>query len=128
MEAYKELQDLSCGIRSSKIKDQDFPTIANSLRAQLQKVKNAISELDFSKWEGDFVVKCNEIEESLLTSWNENHLSLASGKLIFEYLQKKYQINQSPIRIKLALMEQHAKAKTNSWEEINSLLNTHLKN
>ncbi len=127
MEAYENLQDLSCGMRVKGLREKEFPEIARVLKQQIEQVANKLAELDLSTWEQTFVANCNKLEKTLSSKWKTDYLSLANGKLIFESLQKKYLVSQSQIRIKLMLMDESAKANTTEWKELNQLLSSNLK-
>lgn len=122
VEVFGDLQELSCGMRVNKLRDKGFPEIANALREQLETVLTSLRALDFANWEGEFLAHCNEREVALLIEWDKKYLHLASGKLIFESLQRKYPIPRPSLAVKLMLMEQIAKAKTTDWQEINNFL------
>ena len=119
---YGELQDLSCGMRRSKVRGKSFDQIAATLVEQLQNVKSKLVGLDLVGWNREFQEQCLQIETKEKASWERDHLVLASGKAILEDLQKRYEINSSLSNLKLNVIEAMEKSRTKSWKEINSVL------
>jgi len=91
---YGELQDLSCGMRRSKVRGKSFDQIAATLVEQLQNVKSKLVGLDLvgwngpREWEGNPRRSAEAVRDQQLSFKSETECNRGNGEKPNEVLER----------------------------------------
>ncbi|WP_131753824.1 ATP-dependent nuclease [Burkholderia vietnamiensis] len=122
-DAYRKLAPEGTGLRPSEIEKFDnFDDIGHLLVQRLESVKNFLAPLQREEWLSSYIADCKRREEELKTQWEPKWSILCDGKSLLDALRTYFKLNVSSGEFKRAILKSMARAQTDSWRVVDSIL------
>jgi predicted ATPase len=124
-----EYRVLRAGLKTKDIKDKSISDIAKMQLDQLKEVHNKISSIiSSSDWENNLLELHTSKKNDLIPIWENDWKNKCSGKTLFTSIQKKYQINHDPLRLKVELISRLSELGRDDITALHGILNRLLRN
>lgn len=126
---YSSYNFVNPGLRSTDIHGKKLPKIADLLHGRLLEIMNQTATINNGDaWKNEFLRKCNEERQKLAAVWEVKWLSECDGKRLFSELCQQVQLNISPRKFKIRVMNEMRLKSSENWRAIKSLLDDLLEN
>ncbi len=123
-ELLNEFRSMRAGLKNDDVKRKPVEQVAE---LQFQRLINMQQQLNTSLanegWKDSFLQQLDSKKAELEPLWENDWKTLCSGKLLFENLQQKYQINIELTRFKVLLIRELARIEKDDITALKGILN-----
>jgi len=118
---YESYEFENPGLRAVEIRGKNLGDIARTLSGRLQSIKAQTGSLD-SKWEAEFIDKCQKRKSDLQPVWESKWQQDCDGKRLFGDLQQHVAPRVSLIKLKKLVINEMRNQRRENWTSVESLL------